>query len=197
MFEKIISVYVYLFGRVRFQKFNKLLYHMSLSGLGILNYKTSKASGEKSFLVKYLQKNGGVLIDVGANQGNYSLEAIAVCPNLRVFAFEPHPITFESLNKNVQSHQNILTVNKGMSSEKGVMKLYDYANRNGSPHASLFQEVITELHGAVSASSHEVELTTIDDFLCAKNINEINLLKIDVEGNELKVLRGGGDKCDS
>jgi FkbM family methyltransferase len=191
MFEKIISVYIYLFGRTRFLKFNKLLYRMSLGGLGILNYKTSKASGEKSFLLKYLKKNGGVLIDVGANQGNYSIEAIAVCPNLRVFAFEPHPITFELLNKNVARHQNIFTVNKGMSQEKGVRKLYDYANKNGSSHASLFQEVITELHGSVAVSSHEVELITIDDFLCTKNINEIDLLKIDVEGNELEVLRGG------
>ncbi len=56
MFEKIISVYIYLFGRTRFLKFNKLLYRMSLGGLGILNYKTSKASGEKSFLLKYLKK---------------------------------------------------------------------------------------------------------------------------------------------
>jgi FkbM family methyltransferase len=62
----------------------------------------------------------------------------------------------------------------------------------------LFEEVITEPHGAVSVSSHEVELITIDNFLCAKNINEIDLLKIDVEGNVLEVLkkkkRGGGDK---
>jgi|688.fasta_scaffold07770_4 FkbM family methyltransferase len=193
MLEKIISIYVFLFGRARFKKFNKLLYLMSLGGLGILNYRNMKDSGEKSFLAKYLKKNGGVLIDVGANQGNYSLEAITVCPNIKVFAFEPHPITFRSLYKNVESHENIFTVNKGMSWRKGVSKLYDHFNKDGSSHASLFQDIITEFHGAELVACHEIELTTIDDFLYAENINEIDLLKIDTEGNELEVLRGGAN----
>ena len=50
--QKIIDVYVFLFARPFFLRLNKLLYRLSLSGLGILNYKTSKISGEKYFIEK-------------------------------------------------------------------------------------------------------------------------------------------------
>jgi FkbM family methyltransferase len=192
MVEKIISAYVLLFGKSFFYKFNKFLYRLSLGGLGILNYKNSRISGEKSFLEKYFRKNQGILVDVGANQGDYSLEAIGICPSLKIFAFEPHPITFSSLSKRLNNHHNIIAVNKGMSSESGVYRLYDYSSRDGSSHASLFRDVITEIHGAGSAVSHEVELTTLDQFMDSEGIKEIDLLKIDTEGNELQVLRGGG-----
>ena len=58
--QKIIDIYVFLFARIRFLKFNKLLYRLSLAGMGILNYKTSKVSGEKAFIEKFprfLQKS--------------------------------------------------------------------------------------------------------------------------------------------
>jgi hypothetical protein len=45
------------------------------------------------------------------------------------------------------------------------VKIYDYPNRDGSSHASLFQDVITEIHGAGSAVVHEVEVMTLDDFV--------------------------------
>jgi hypothetical protein len=73
--EKLISVYVLLFRRARYQKLNKLLYRLSLSGLGIMNYSTSKVSGEKAFLEKYLANKRGILLNVGANQGNYTLRS--------------------------------------------------------------------------------------------------------------------------
>ena len=191
MFEKIITTYILLFGKSRFQKFNKLLYRLSLGGLGILNYKTSRISGESAFLERYLPKNHGILVDVGANQGNYSLEAFRICPSIKIFAFEPHPITFASLSKRLEDYRNITAINKGISSENGVLSLYDYPGNDGSSHASLFQDVITEIHGAGSAVSHDVELTTLDHFIDSESIKEIDLLKIDTEGNELQVLRGG------
>ena len=67
MVQKLIEIYVFLFARARFEKLNKLLYRLSLGGLGILNYKTSKVRGKKSFLEGYLANRSGVLIDVGAN----------------------------------------------------------------------------------------------------------------------------------
>lgn len=191
MLQIIIAAYVFLFGRVRFQGLNKLLFRLSLAGLGVLNYKTSRVSGEKSFLENYFRDKGGVLIDVGANEGNYSLEALGVNQSLNVYSFEPHPITYSSLVRNVASHANVIPINKGMSAKNGVLKLYDYPNKDGSSHASLFQDVITEIHSAGFSVAHEVVIVTLDDFIESENINEISLLKIDTEGNELGVLWGG------
>lgn len=191
MLGKIISIYAFFFARPFFKKFNKFLHRLALSGLGILNYKSTVASGERAFLGEFLKNKTGVVIDVGANQGNYSLEALGFNPSIRIYAFEPHPITFEVLSKKVGKRPNIMPINMGMSARPGKLHLFDYPSKDGSSHASLFQDVITELHGAGSAVSHEVALTTLDDFVSSQEISEITLLKIDTEGNELEVLRGG------
>jgi FkbM family methyltransferase len=191
MIGKIISIYVFLFARPFFAKFNKFLHRLALSGLGVLNCKSTAVSGEKAFLRKYLKNKKGVVIDVGANQGNYSIEALGFNPSIQIYAFEPHPITFNVLISKVEKRPNIVPVNMGMSASPGKLQLFDYPTKDGSSHASLFQDVITELHGAGSAVSHEVSLTTLDNFVSSQDILEIALLKIDTEGNELEVLRGG------
>ncbi|GAB3323552.1 FkbM family methyltransferase [Haliea atlantica] len=130
------------------------------------------------------------MIDVGANKGCYSKEALEFNPELSIYAIEPHPATFELLSA-AFGGVKIVTINKGLSGEAGVLKLYDYADKDGSSHASLFEDVITELHGAGMAVAHEVEVTTLDEIVAKNGIGEISLLKIDTEGNELEVLRGG------
>lgn len=190
MLDKIVNIYTFIFARNFFAKFNKLLFRLSLSGLGILNYKTTAVSGERAFLRNYFSSKNGVLIDVGANIGCYSKEAIALNPAMIVYAFEPHPATFKLLSENLNS-KNAVAINKGLSGEVGFLKLYDYKDEDGSSHASLYEDVITEIHGAGKAIAHEVELTTLDEIVKEYNIEEVALLKIDVEGNELDVLKGG------
>lgn len=191
MLQKIIDAYVWFFAKPAFEKFNKLLFRLSLAGLGVLNYKNSRVSGEQSFLKNYLSGKNGVVIDVGANEGNYSAEVLDFNPSVKVYAFEPHPVTFEKLSGKLSANHQVTIVNKGLSDSAGFLELYDYENKDGSSHASLFPEVITEIHGAGKAISHKVSLTTLDDFIEKNSIDIISLLKIDTEGNELKVLRGG------
>jgi FkbM family methyltransferase len=191
MLNTIINLYVNLFARKHFIKFNKFLYRLSLGGLGILNHKTSAISGELAFLKNYLIEKKGVVIDVGANIGNYSKEALEINPYIKVIAFEPHPETFSRLSENLSSYtSSVKLINKGVSSHPGVLELFDYANKDGSSHASLFQDVLTDIHGSENIVSHSVELTTIDDLINHGKIFEIILLKIDTEGNELEVLKG-------
>lgn len=191
MLERVATLYILLFARKRFHKFNRLLLRLSLGGLGILNYKTSAVSGEHAFLKSYLRNKNGIILDVGANRGAYALEALQINPAMTIYAFEPHPKTFLTLSKNLAEHQNAYAVNQGLSSARGIVKLYDYADKDGSSHASLFKDVITDIHGGASAVEHDIELTTIDEFVGKTKISEITLLKIDTEGNELEVLKGG------
>lgn len=190
MLERIIDFYVFVFARKRFLKFNKFLYRLSLSGLGILNYKTLAVSGERAFLKSYLLNKKGVVIDVGANHGDYTKEAIHVNGRMKFYAFEPHPKTFFKLAENLATYPNASLINKGLSSSSGVLTLFDYPGEDGSSHASLFEGVITQIHGSSAVVAHEVDVTTLDEFVESEQIEEIILLKIDTEGNELEVLRG-------
>jgi FkbM family methyltransferase len=190
MIEKIVYIYALIFARPILFKFNKLLFRLSIAGLGILNYKNTNMSGERAFLKKYLANKDGVVIDVGANKGGYTSDVLSFHPRLEVYAFEPHPITFEKLKLKFEGSGNIKITNAGISSKSGILSLYDYASNDGSTHASLYQGVLSEIHKTSSIISHEVKLITLDEFVQEHNIKDITLLKIDTEGNELEVLRG-------
>lgn len=194
MKDFLIKSYVILFARARFEKFNNFLYRLALGGLGVLNYRDSNISGENHFLTKCLRSTGtGVVIDVGANRGDYTKLVSSLNPSARIYAFEPHPKTYQSLMVNVGGAKNVTAINKGLSETQGVLDLYDYENQDGSSHATLFKDVLIRLHGSSKVVAHQVQLLSLDDFVKQENIDEISLLKIDTEGNELSVLRGALD----
>lgn len=189
MLSTIYKVYAYVFGRVLFVKMNKFLYQISLRGLGILNFQGDYLIGENAWIKNYLKdKKKPIVLDVGANVGNYSKTIFEVNQNAKVLAFEPHPSTFKKLMNNIK-FENFQAFNVGVGNSEGTLELYDYDTKDGSSHASLYKDVIKDLHKG-NPISHSVEIITLDKLLNNQNITEIDLLKIDTEGNEYNVLLG-------
>ena len=189
MLELIYDLYARLFAKKFFNKWNKFIFLLSLRGLGILNYKSDKQSGEANFAISHLSKvKKGIIFDVGANVGNYSKSLIEVNQNVDIFCFEPHPSTFQKLLSNV-NHLGIKSFNLGVGSSNGTLNLYDYAGNDSSSHASLYKEVIEEIHKG-QAVEHEVKIITLTAFANEHKIERVLLLKIDTEGYELEVLKG-------
>lgn len=192
MLSVIFKLYGYLFARNIFKKFNMFLYQIGLRGLGILNYQSEYLIGEKAWLKGYLKnKKKPIVLDVGANVGNYSKYILSSNIDCFVFAFEPHPATFKKLVENV-TFNNFKAFNVGVGNENGILELYDYDTKDGSSHASLYRDVIKDLHKG-NPISHSVEIITLDEFVNSQNIQVIDLLKIDTEGNEFNVLLGCKD----
>jgi FkbM family methyltransferase len=158
--------------------------------MGILNFDENQVSGDEEFFLRnYLRDiRSGVVLDVGANIGNYSKLVLKINPHLQVYAFEPHPVTFGRLIENIKS-ERLLPVNSAVGDSEGVLSLYDYADDDGSAHASLYQDVIENIHKKPSVE-HRVKIIKLDDFLERVNVNNVALLKIDTEGHELAVLLG-------
>jgi len=187
--ELVLKAYGLLFARKIFIKFNKLLYLCSLRGLGALEC----GKGEVRFLEEYFKNcPGGVVFDVGANEGNYSRDVLTVNSEAIIYAFEPHPSTFKRLKKNLNS-ENFHAVNVAVGDVETVLSLYDYKNSDGSSHASLFKNVIENIHES-EAIEHKVKMISLGSFITSNGIDQIALLKIDVEGNELNVLKGVTDQ---
>jgi hypothetical protein len=85
MLERLLDAYSALFGRIRFAKFNKLLFMAGARGLGILNYKSPYQSGEEPFLQKFLKdydQVNSVVLDIGANKGDFASWVIRSSKNL-------------------------------------------------------------------------------------------------------------------
>jgi FkbM family methyltransferase len=189
MLELIYDLYARLFARKIFNKFNKFIFLLGLRGLGVLNYKSDKQSGEANFVMSHFSNvKKGVIFDVGANVGNYSKSLREINRNMEIYCFEPHPRTFQKLLSTVGPLE-IKTFNVGIGSADGKLKLYDYANNKGSEHASLYKDVIETIHQG-KAVEHEVEIVTLNTFAIEHQIERVLLLKIDTEGHELEVLKG-------
>ena len=191
MYNILLRVYASLFARPQFRKLNMLLLDLGLRGLGILNHENREMSGELTFLRQCLKgKANPVVLDVGANVGGYSRDIVSINPCARVFAFEPHPLTFERLVSNVQGHECIHPLNCAVGDQPGRQMLYDRRSECGTAHASMFREVIEDIHKTQS-SENEVKVITLDEFVEENELGCVDLLKIDTEGYELNVLKGG------
>jgi FkbM family methyltransferase len=136
------------------------------------------------FLAAYL-KEGDVVLDIGANIGTVALESAALTGcNGRIFAFEPHPRIFKYLNSNIKinNFKNIETFNTALGDHEGTIMLTD----NYSDDQNKVQL------DSSSRNIHKISIRPLDNILIDRlmNIDRIALMKIDVEGYELFVIRG-------
>jgi FkbM family methyltransferase len=184
-----------LAARPSFQKINEFFFECSLNGLGILNYQNRLLSGEQNFIEQivplFLTEIKPTIFDVGANIGDYTNLLRQVLPNSLIFTFEPNPISYQTLEKRFHG-ENTVTNMSGLSSSQGSIEFYDqknYQENSNHSHASLYKEVIEDIHG-VEVVKMEISTTTLDSYVEEKSIDRINLLKIDTEGHELEVLKG-------
>jgi FkbM family methyltransferase len=130
-------------------------------------------------------KKGDIIIDLGANIGLTTIyESILAGKDGKVYSFEAHPKTYEILNKNISLNKcnNIYSVNKAISDNISAGFIYDNLDINRGA-ASLMKKNENQ-------KAHRTDLTTLDNFVKENNINKIDFIKIDIEGYELKALKG-------
>jgi FkbM family methyltransferase len=189
MDEYLPKIYRFLFARPMFYNLNKMLFNFSLRGMGVLNFENYEVSGELHFLQSYFSNCKNLTVfDVGANEGNYSKLIMKIAPSTHVYAFEPHPKALLKLRE-VSDEYGFKAFPFGCGKANYRIGLYDYIDRDGSPHASLYPDVIRKIHGSC-AREHTVDIIKLDDFVLQYDISDIDLLKIDTEGHELDVLIG-------
>lgn len=187
MFRWLGTAYALLAGTPGLSRWNEALMKLGAKGLGLLNYESALVGGERQFLERHLGRLASPrVLDVGAHVGNWSAQVLRVNPSAQVFAFEPHPDSFQRLRQNLPG---IEAYNVALGASRSLLRLFDYAGRAGTSHASLVEGAIELLHGG-TAQGIEVPVTTIDEFCREHAIPAIDLLKIDAEGYELPVLKG-------
>ena len=186
----LLKIYRSLFLRRAFYRWHKGLFLLGLSGLGILNYNENRSRPEERFLRNLFQgRKQATVLDIGAHRGSYAAQVMAAVPSAVVYAFEPHPNTFPFLAASAEQ-LGFQALNFACGDCNGIATLYDYSKEEaGSEHASIYQDVIPKSDGG-EVLSWDVTIITVDDFLQEHAMARVDLLKIDTEGNELKVLLG-------
>ena len=141
--------------------------------------------GILSFLQANLRK-GDCFVDVGANIGLMSIFASNCVGNEgQVLAYEAHPKTAELLKENIELNQlmNIQVCQYALGSEEGQTKIYDnwQINRGGA-------SLIVKTDDSVA---FDIEIDQLDNKIPSNLIPKV--IKIDVEGFELEVLKGASE----
>jgi FkbM family methyltransferase len=136
---------------------------------------------ETQWLLEYLRP-GMVVVDVGANVGYYTLLArAAVGPSGRVIAIEPADRARARLLEAVKQFDNVAVIDTAVGASAGDGVLYsDDAAGNDTP-------TLVAHPGRLRTN---VSIRTLDDCLAALGIEQVDLLKLDVEGWEPQVLAG-------
>lgn len=140
-----------------------------------------------------LLEKDAVILDIGANIGAMALRFAQRVPHGHVYAFEPARSAYRKLVHNIalnpQLCERITTANLFVSDKTQVMQATQqtYAswkingiNKNRHP-----------IHGGIPQKISAEQSISIDDFCRDRSISRIDLIKIDTDGSELAVLKGG------
>ncbi len=130
-----------------------------------------------------------VTFDVGANIGWYTTLFAQVCPKGRCHTFEPLPLVFEELTLNCTLNEvdaNVTFNKVAVGDEPGDATIYAAP---GMPHtyASVSRQVVPE------GLPIRCQITTLDRYVRQQRARRVDLVKVDVEGAELMVLKGATD----
>ncbi len=146
---------------------------------------------ESIWLWEILSKKSDVIFDIGANTGVYSLIACKQNKNAQIHAFEPSREIFISLKKNaLKNSDNIICNNKALSSKETTLTFYDTSG-NTQTSSSLHKEMLQHQLSDDQIISYNVECTTLNNYCKINNIQQIDLIKLDVELHENEVIEGG------
>jgi len=145
----------------------------------------------KSGHFKWLQKFGiKTIIDIGANEGQFIDKISKILPDVNIYSFEPLKDSFIKLEKKISDKKNITAFNFALGDEEKE----NIINRNEySPSSSLLE--LTQLHRNAFPITEKVREEKIFVKILDRAAKDLELkkkvmMKIDVQGYELNVLRG-------
>ncbi|HOS48123.1 MAG TPA: FkbM family methyltransferase [Bacteroidia bacterium] len=136
------------------------------------------------------KKDVKVVFDIGAYDGGTALKYKEYFPNATVYSFEPFAATYSKLLNTANKHSFIKPINAAVAEKVGHAILH--VNSMDATNSLLPSETTNSYLDDLTKSVDRVEVqTTTVDYLCEeKNIDCIDVLKIDVQGNGLAVLKG-------
>jgi FkbM family methyltransferase len=123
------------------------------------------------------------VLDIGANVGIFSVQSASL--GAHVVAVEPNPTAFHRLVRTIKRNglqSSIRPLACAIGSECGA--------------ANLVLDDGLSIHGRIDFESHEehtpsIPVLTLDELVCRQGITSVDLLKIDTEGAEADILKGG------
>jgi FkbM family methyltransferase len=128
------------------------------------------------------------IFDIGANEGEITDRYSKMFPTATIYSFEPVPEVFTILERKFHENPQIIVNQLAVSDAVGTADFYLHGYE-----ASGWNSMLPKLPGSIvpeDVSAVKVPTITIDGFCDRHNINTIDLLKLDIQGGELRALKG-------
>jgi FkbM family methyltransferase len=158
---------------------------------GYLFYMCGVLEPELTYLIKRLLPSRHFFLDIGANVGYYTVLAAMINPECRIHSFEPSPSTFGVLSENVAANHllNVQVHQLALGDKTGTLKFNIYADQAfNSPGAGTNDKHHFFKNGPLRVI--DVPSVRLDEFLAEHHLPQPDIVKLDVEGFELFVLKG-------
>jgi len=136
------------------------------------------------------------IFDIGANKGQSIERFKKIFDKYLIYSFEPNPYLFTELKKNYFFDKNIILLNFGLSNKTSIENFHIYKNDRISSFISADKKSKFYLSRSMPFGKKnfekiiKVKLNKLDNFAKKYNIKNIDILKIDTQGLEDKVLEG-------
>ena len=162
---------------------------VNLSGYAI----TKKKNFEKIYrtlddsIKKIIIKENPVIFDVGAHEGETIKRFLKIYTNPKIYSFEPQKKCFQKLKS--YKNKDCIIENIAFGEKKEVKSIFIYKDSSTSSLYNLSKN--TKYNKDLNVESEEtINIETLDNYVKKNNISFIDLLKIDTQGHEKKVLEG-------
>jgi len=163
----------------------------------ITKYRARSFNDKEPEMLNWLDEHlcdGDIFFDVGANVGIYSIYAALRNSEVTVYAFEPEYSNLHQLKENILNNKlakNIFSYSVALDDNSGISYLHIQDKTPGAALATVSNNNLKETTTGHSVIWKEgIAVMTIDAFCIATGVQP-SILKMDVDGNELSILKGG------
>jgi FkbM family methyltransferase len=157
-----------------------------LLSLKLRNYLKRGYENEMELLKHFCRKNKSS-VDIGANFGLYSYKMLSY--SQKVYSFEPIPYLFNNLKKAFKNRNNIELFNIALSDTDHSGTIFSPEFTHGWSTLEAANPMLEALPENESVNKIPVEIRKLDSY----GINEVALIKIDVEGHEYNTIKGASN----
>jgi len=174
---------------------NNLLkpFHAEIHGVGYLKklHRAGNAPDAIEAQGKLLKNEARIIFDVGANRGNITRQYREKFPGAVIHAFEPYTPFHENFRQNNPDPENVHLTQVALAEKEGEMDFF--LNASGDTN-SLFEPISIGANSDKSCKnigSKKIRTSTLEIYCREKGIPHIDILKMDTQGAELPILKGG------
>lgn len=137
-------------------------------------FRWKKDRGDINLRLKYPLNENSIVIDVGGYMGDYSSD-ICCKYNPYIFIFEPISAYYEAIKNRFSDNPKVTVIHAGLADEDTKSSIS-------------IQDAASSIYSKVESATEEIRLISVIDFIRDHQISHIDLMKINIEGGEFKLL---------